>query len=642
MNDLQPLIRNRPAGANPSDKHIETCPLPQDIAFLIEAGFLPADLHLAAAEAERLGIAASEMIIGAGRWSERLYYRALANHLNLPFVDVGAYPIGEEAYTAGHLADRLLPRLLPIETARGRHYALMPRGREITALFAAMRRHDRPRQLVVASPSDGREALIAQAGAPLLSRYVDRLAHECEAMSARATPHRLGVALVGVLALSILLTLAELAGAPAFVWFTGFVALLLSLVFGLALGLRCAFLTMKESAKPRPLPARELPRYTLLVPIYRETKIVPQLLAALGALDYPAALVEIFLLVEEDDRDTIDAIHRADVDERCQLIRVPSGQPRTKPRALQFGLAFARGDIIAIYDAEDIPAPGQLRQAAAALAAGGAQLACVQAPLAIDNSDASWLTRQFALEYAALFRLIVPGLGRLGMPVMLGGTSNHFRATALRETLGWDAWNVTEDADLGIRLARFGYRTQAIGLETEEEAPVRFSGWFAQRRRWLKGWMQTALVHFSQPFRLARELGFKGVVGLAGTLLASLIAALIYPFSLIGVATLVTLGYEPGALIPIAVALGSMLLFLSGHALAAVSIVAGARQAGLQPRLRDLVSLPLYWSLISLAAWAALIDLVRRPFYWDKTAHQGRRRRPPPFDRAVPMTEAGF
>jgi glycosyltransferase XagB len=238
-------------------------------------------------------------------------------------------------------------------------------------------------------------------------------------------------------------------------------------------------------------PAHRLPVYTVMVPLYRESHMIPGLLAALGNLDYPATKLDIKLVLEQADADTLAAAAAADLPGNVEIIVVPDQHPRTKPKALNYALAFARGDFVTIFDAEDVPEPGQLRCALAAFETGPADLACVQASLCIHNGAASFLSGQFAIEYCVQFDALLPSLARLGLPLPLGGTSNHFRTEALKEVGAWDPFNVTEDADLGLRLARRGWRTSVIGATTWEEAPVGLADWLPQRTRWLKGWMQS-------------------------------------------------------------------------------------------------------------------------------------------------------
>jgi cellulose synthase/poly-beta-1,6-N-acetylglucosamine synthase-like glycosyltransferase len=251
-----------------------------------------------------------------------------------------------------------------------------------------------------------------------------------------------------------------------------------------------------------------LPVYSVLVPLYREQAVVGQLIASLERLNWPRSKLDIKLVCERDDFDTIGEIRARALPSNYELVLVPTGGPRTKPKALNYALQFARGEIIAVFDAEDRPHPDQLLEAWQAFQRGGDQLACVQAPLIIGNFRQNLLTRMFAFEYATLFRGLLPWLASQGLVIPLGGTSNHFRRSCLDQVGGWDAYNVTEDADLGMRLARFGYGIDVITRGTVEDAPVDYSVWHKQRTRWIKGWMQTWLVHGRNPYATWRELGW--------------------------------------------------------------------------------------------------------------------------------------
>jgi cellulose synthase/poly-beta-1,6-N-acetylglucosamine synthase-like glycosyltransferase len=235
---------------------------------------------------------------------------------------------------------------------------------------------------------------------------------------------------------------------------------------------------------------RRLPCYSIVVALYREARVVRQLAAALAALDYPRAKLDIKLVIEHDDRATFRAVEALRLPANYETVIAPKGWPKTKPRALNVAVPQLRGELAVIYDAEDIPAPGQLREAAERFLRAPRRLACLQARLAINNIADSWLTRLFAIEYAVLFDILNPGYAGLGLPVPLGGSSNHFRTEVLRDICGWDAWNVTEDADLGFRLARFGFGVGILSSTTQEEAPATLDAWLKQRRRWSKGWMR--------------------------------------------------------------------------------------------------------------------------------------------------------
>jgi cellulose synthase/poly-beta-1,6-N-acetylglucosamine synthase-like glycosyltransferase len=362
----------------------------------------------------------------------------------------------------------------------------------------------------------------------------------------------------------------------------------------------------------------------VLVPLYREASVVPHLVAALTAIDYPAARLEILLVLEAIDTETQDVVRAAALPRHMRVLVVPDGDPRTKPRAIQYALQFTRGDYIVVYDAEDMPEPDQLRRALTALMAEPGRLGCLQARLNIYNSRASWLTRQFTIEYTALFDCILPTLERFELPVPLGGTSNHFRRDVLDAVGGWDPYNVTEDADLGIRLARAGWHVGILGSTTWEEAPPTFRIWLGQRKRWLKGWMQTYLVHMREPRRLWRELGAKRFLGLQVLMGGLILSSLVHPWFY----GLLALDLWEGRVLGVSHSLaGETLLWLGAFNLVAGYVsaialggVAAARRGRIGLALHAAL-MPVYWLAISYAAYLALLQLVTAPYYWEKTEH---------------------
>ncbi|HVZ05705.1 glycosyltransferase family 2 protein [Hyphomicrobium sp.] len=363
-----------------------------------------------------------------------------------------------------------------------------------------------------------------------------------------------------------------------------------------------------------------LPSYSVLVPLYKEQLIVPGLVQAMARLDYPGDRLEILFVTEEDDQPTRNALIQAGLRSNMRIVTVPTGQPRTKPRALNYALQDARGMLVAVYDAEDIPETDQLRRAAEAFIEGGPRLACVQAQLGIYNGDQSFFSRQFALEYSALFRGLLPALEYLNLPIPLGGTSNHFRRDLLLKCGGWDPYNVTEDADLGIRLARLGYEVSIIHSETSEEAPATWKTWRGQRTRWIKGWMQTYLVHMRRPVRLWRDLGgwrfagFQVIIG--GMVFSILVHPWFYVLALMH-------GLGGGQVTPS----GAFLRWVCGVNLATGYCAAWlltfvtAMRSGSPLRLISAIWLPLYWLAISWAAYRALVEFIFKPFHWEKTTH---------------------
>jgi cellulose synthase/poly-beta-1,6-N-acetylglucosamine synthase-like glycosyltransferase len=423
--------------------------------------------------------------------------------------------------------------------------------------------------------------------------------------------------------LSFLLTLIPGAAVPLLGVVLG------PLFLGMALLRLAAVLHHSPVDAPRPrrrAPDAALPIYTVLVPLHREAGIVPRLVAALRALDYPPAKLDIKLVLETDDVETRLALALVDLPPHMAVLVVPPGLPRTKPRALNVALSLARGRFTAVYDAEDLPDPGQLRLAVASFARQPADVACLQARLTIDNTDDTWLTRLFTIEYAALFDVINPGLAAFEVPLPLGGTSNHFRTEVLQAIAGWDAWNVTEDADLGIRLARLGYRTADLPSSTLEEAPLRLKPWMAQRTRWMKGFMQTCITHSREPLKTWRQLGTGRFGGAVTMTFGTVVSALGYPFfTALALFEMCTGQIGPATMLESLAFLTSVTVFLSGFAVMTVPALVALRRRRLW-RLAPLVPLlPLYYVLVSVAAWRAVWELARDPFRWNKTEHGAAR-----------------
>jgi cellulose synthase/poly-beta-1,6-N-acetylglucosamine synthase-like glycosyltransferase len=373
---------------------------------------------------------------------------------------------------------------------------------------------------------------------------------------------------------------------------------------------------------------RAWPAYSVLVPLHREAPVARQLVEAMRRLDYPEESLDILFLVEADDPETAAALWAAGPPASARIVTVPPGHPRTKPRALNHGLALAAGVYVTVFDAEDIPEPDQLKRAVRLFERAPGQVRCLQARLAIDNLADGWLPLMSGIEYAALFDSIKCGLARAAMPVALGGTSNHFRRADLLALGGWDAWNVAEDADLGLRIARSGGLVLDLPSTTWEEAPVTLGGWFGQRRRWFKGWMQTGISHAREPRAAIRSMGATGWLVAQLEIVGLVFSALTFPFFSVGLAWSLITGelWEVGT--PLAFAantLALVVLMMGGLAMLLPALI-GLKRRGLWPLAPWLATLPFYLVLVSAAAWMALWDLQRRPFHWAKTEHGlGRR-----------------
>ncbi|MGR3755931.1 MAG: glycosyltransferase [Tranquillimonas sp.] len=378
---------------------------------------------------------------------------------------------------------------------------------------------------------------------------------------------------------------------------------------------------------PAPLCRDDLPPISLIVALYREPELALALLARLRALDYPRTRLELILVLEEDDHATQAALARAPLPPGGRILRVPGGGPLTKPRALNYALPFCRGSVIGIYDAEDAPDPDQLLKVAARFAAAPPDLACLQGVLDFYNAEDTWLTRCFALDYAMWFRLILPGLAELGLVLPLGGTTVFIRRAALEAVGAWDAHNVTEDADLGVRLARHGYRTAILASTTREEAVATALPWIRQRSRWLKGYAMTWIVHARRPLALCRDLGplrWLGVHLLFGAAVTGYLLAPVLWLCWLGLVglRLPWLGPLTGLT---AAGVTAVLLLCT-----AVQLTVALRAAALRgtPWLAGWApALWVYFALGSLAALKALAEILFAPTYWDKTAHGRAARR---------------
>ena len=365
-------------------------------------------------------------------------------------------------------------------------------------------------------------------------------------------------------------------------------------------------------------PDEELPVYSILIPLRSEAAMVPQLFEAMWALDYPPARLDVKFVVEADSLETLAAVRGRLGDPRVSLLPVPDAPPRTKPKALDFALPLCAGDFVVVYDAEDIPDPDQLWKAAVRFR-DTPDLVCLQARLVIDNADRSWIAALFAGEYSALFMVLLPALARWRLPMPLGGTSNHFRIDALRHLGGWDAFNVTEDADLGMRLARRRLRVETLASATREHAPTRLFPWHGQRTRWMKGWMQTFIVHNRDPGRLFAEMGPGPALAFEVLVLGMIIAPLLHSGLVVGALVQMLRGQALFGGTGWAVLYVGIMVLGYGGTLAMT--ITGLARSGRLDLLPQQVLLPAYWLLMAAATVRALRELALRPFYWFKSPH---------------------
>ena len=574
----------------------------------------------ASVRAERFGTCPLAELVASEAIGEDALYRALAEGLGMPF----AQPRHESVLGPAGRPPPPGARVVRLEGEDGAATCHAPTGDEVVRL-ARMRARGGDGSLdrmVLTSPARLDRAIRACRSDGAMRDAVHDLSERTPLASAR----RVATGSQGFGAATLLWG-ALLFAAIAPLAFSLVLHVVLSVMFAAGVGLR--ILATREAKPPRyaPLPAvepAELPVYTVLVALHDEAAVVPQLVAHLDALRWPRTKLDIRLVCEADDRATLEAIAAHGLPPHMKVIRVPGYGPRTKPKALNYALDGALGDLLVLYDAEDRPHRNQLLEAYGAFRDGDDALACLQAPLQIDNGHRSFMARGFALEYAALFRGLLPFLARRGLPIPLGGTSNHFRVDALRQVGAWDPFNVTEDADLGFRLARAGYRTGTIDRPTLEAAPESLAVWLPQRTRWLKGWMQTWLTQMRRPVTLFRALGPAGFAVMQLTMLGMIASALFHPLMLVTVPVFVAslhVGLAPG---PFATGLlvldlvNVVLCYAAFHALATGVLASRERWLARGTWWR----LPPYWLALGLAGWRAAWKLWREPHAWEKTPHE--------------------
>ncbi|MGV8026404.1 MAG: glycosyltransferase family 2 protein [Anaerolineaceae bacterium] len=365
-----------------------------------------------------------------------------------------------------------------------------------------------------------------------------------------------------------------------------------------------------------------LPIYTLLVPVYKETEVLPDLMKSLTRLDYPSTKLDIKILFEADDVETINSFYEMKLPPHFRATIVPGSLPKTKPKACNYGLIHARGEYIVIFDAEDRPDSDQLKKAVVAFQKSSPDVVCIQAKLNYYNRSQNLLTQWFTSEYSMWFDLFLPGLDASEAPIPLGGTSNHFKRRALVEVGAWDPHNVTEDADLGMRLYKRGFHTRTIDSTTYEEANSRLNNWLRQRSRWIKGYIQTWLVHMRNPAKLLKEVGLKGFISfqfvIGGTFFSALINPILWTITTIWFLTKWAFIQEtfPGMIFY----LSSISLYLGNFVFTYMN-VAGAMRRKHYDNVRYALLSPVYWGLMSIGAWRGFLQLISKPHYWEKTMH---------------------
>lgn len=574
----------------------------------------------------RTGVPLGKTLVSLGHITHDQLVATLAKQQSLPYFDLSGVEIDEEVARSVPEMIARQQKLLPLYRVGDTLTVAMvdPRDQEAVAEVQAITGcRVKP---VLTAEEDLEEALervyrgdyLWQSANDLMYRYPDD-----SAARVLTLPQKLFG--LGFLGLSAVLLILNPVG---YLTFLVSVSTLVSLSFStykFYLMYKALSHTLEVDVTPEEVAAlddRELPIYTVLVPLYREAEVLPTLVAAIADLDYPKAKLDVKLLLEEDDQETIQAVNRHPLPSHIKPVVVPNALPKGKPKACNYGLLHAEGEFVVIYDAEDVPERDQLKKAVAAFRKADPRVDCIQAKLNYYNRDQNILTRWFTTEYSMWFDLFIPGLDASNAPIPLGGTSNHFRTARLRELGAWDPYNVTEDADLGIRLFKAGGKTAVIDSTTYEEANSDLYNWIRQRSRWVKGYIQTWLVHMRHPLRLMREIGpyaffsFNMVVG--GTFFGFLVNPIYWLLTALWFLTHWGLIQQlfPGPVFY----LGAIGLYFGNFAFMYTN-VAGCMRRGYYDMVKYALLSPLYWALMSVGAWKGFLQLFYRPSYWEKTKH---------------------
>ncbi|WP_457637574.1 glycosyltransferase family 2 protein [Oceanithermus sp.] len=597
--------------------------------YLLQKGLLRHEqLEEALAMQRRTGELLGCILLALGYIKRRELYRALSELWDMPFILLTDMPVETELVQRWPLEMALKHRALPLRRGQAGEIWVAVSDRPNEELERDLREHFGPVKLryMVTTRWDVDWAVRRYYRGRILQRATYALYYRAPSESAYSVFTKTQFAILALASIGLVLALY---------FYTINTLIILNIIvntfffgavtFKFAISLAGAWSEKWQpvtNAEVRALKEEELPRYTILVPVYKEANIIGLLMRNLARLDYPKDKLEILVLVEEDDPETLEAAKAANPPDTVRFVVVPDGVPKTKPRACNMGLLFATGEYLVIYDAEDRPDPDQLKKAVAAFRKGPENMVCVQAALNYFNWNENFLTKMFTLEYSYWFDYILPGLYQLDLPIPLGGTSNHFKTDKIRELDGWDPFNVTEDADLGIRAAMHGYTVGVINSTTYEEANSRTGNWIRQRSRWIKGYMQTALVHSRQPLKLLKRVGLKKFLGffflIGGTPLIFLFSPPLWLTFLYWLLTKTTLleQYFPTWVLYI-----SIFNLLWGNSIAIYLNMLAIFKRRLYRLLPYALLNPAYWVLHSIAAYKALGQLFSKPFYWEKTVH---------------------
>ncbi len=596
---------------------------------LLEDGAVePRNLLRAVMIRQRQDVPLGEILLSRGWVTPQALIQALSRQWRTSVIDLAALPPDPRLIDQLGAEFCLSAGIVPWRQVCGVTYIVTSRPEEFARHRDSLPEGWREHRMLLCSETAMRDAILASRRISLIRRAETRVAAQESCRSARPW---LAAGLLAVLAASALLApitmlaLLTLWTILALLAATGLklAAFLATLREGRRQAARKADLAALRIAAPQM--KDPLPVISVMVPLFAESDIANRLIARLSRLTYPRELTDLILVVEESDGITCKALETTALPRWMRVVKVPDGPIKTKPRALNYALNFCRGGIVGVWDAEDRPEPDQLHKVARHFHFAAPDVACVQGVLDYYNPRTNWLARCFTIEYASWFRANLRGVASLGLVVPLGGTTLFFRRHALESVGCWDAWNVTEDADLGVRLARRGWRTEMIDTVTHEEANCRALPWVKQRSRWLKGYALTWAVHMRNPLKLLRDLGTRRFIGFQvqflGAISLYLLAPVLWSFWLLAFGLPHPLGEGlrtlwNGGAIPALFA-----LFIASELLSVAIGIWAVRGTAHRHLIPWVPTMHLYFPLGCLAGWKAIYEVVAKPFYWDKTAH---------------------
>ena len=588
----------------------------------VEPGNLLKALALRQREDVRLG----DILLTRGWVAEAALMAALAQQWQVSVLDLAQVPPDPRLIDSLGAELCLAQAMVPWRQIGGQTVIATARPEDFATLKSALPAQHGPYRMMLAPEREVHESLLKHRQTALIRRAEHKVdaTQSCRSRDSARTARR-ATGLVGAIVLGLWF-------APLWIFGVLFLWVVLTLIGSmglktLAFGAEIsAFRKQRSTPKPAlsgpvTAPPARLPIISIMVPMFRENDIAKRLVERLGRLSYPHELLDVILVVEQHDTITREALACAQLPRWMRIVTVPEGPIKTKPRALNYALSFCRGSVIGVWDAEDAPDPDQLHIVARHFAQSPPEVACLQGVLDYYNPRTNWLSRCFTIEYATWFRLFLPGIARLGFVVPLGGTTLFFRRVALEKLGGWDAHNVTEDADLGVRLARHGYRTELITTVTHEEANCRALPWVKQRSRWLKGYAMTWSVHMRDPVQLWRDLGTKRFIGVQILILGSLSQYILAPVLWSFWITLFGLWHPIASHMPAALFWPMMALFVLSELLNIAAGMWAVRDDAHRHLIKWVPTLSLYFPLGALAGWKAIYEVIAKPFYWDKTHH---------------------